>query len=179
MATSKASVIVLCWAAAACAGTNSRPLSAETATGTAGGPVGKVLVVSTNCGSMESVCRNGWSDSVDGIVVGDLEFHGYATIDPASLRKDEATRTESTVADDTTTDHDSTIDYDPTTDYQLNYRLSTRLPTSTRLLTSTRLPTSTRLLTTDSTTDYRLPTTDSRLPTTPVREEVINRGRHN
>ena len=95
-------------AAAACASTNSAPLRAETSRGSAGGPVGKVLVVSTNCGSMESICRNGWAETIDGIVVGDLEFRGYATIDPASLHKDEATRTESTVTGDVAADHAST-----------------------------------------------------------------------
>jgi len=106
MITTKTWAILCSLAATACAGASSSPpLSAEVATGNASGPVGKVLVVSTNCGSLEAVCRNGWTETVDGIVVGDLEFHGYSTIDPLSLRKDEATRTDSTIADDSTTEH--------------------------------------------------------------------------
>ena len=102
-----------CWSlllitlAAGCAAAAARPLTAETSLGTAQGPVGKVLVISTNCGSMEAICRNGWAETVDGIVVGGLEFHGYATIDPASLRKDEAQRSESTVSEDSTTEHEA------------------------------------------------------------------------
>ena len=95
-------------AAAAC-GTPVPPrLAAETSTGSAGGPIGKVLVVSANCGSMATLCPSSWAETVDAIVVGSLDFHGYSTIDPATLRKDEATRTESTVTGDTATEHEST-----------------------------------------------------------------------
>ena len=56
---------------------------------------------------MTALCPSSWAETVDGIVVGGLEFHGYTTIDPGALRKDEASRTESTVNSDTTTEHDS------------------------------------------------------------------------
>jgi hypothetical protein len=84
-------------AVAACGTPAQRPLGAQVAVGPAGGPPGRVLVMSASCGSMESQCRMGWAQSVDGIVVGGLEFHGYATVDPAALRKDEAERTETTI----------------------------------------------------------------------------------
>ena len=80
---------------AACGGAN-RTLHSELATGPAQGPPGRVLVVSATCGNLDAACRNHWAPSVDQIVTSALEFHGYATIDPQSLRKDEATRTETT-----------------------------------------------------------------------------------
>jgi hypothetical protein len=54
---------------------------------------------------MESQCRMGWAPTVDSIVVSGLEFHGYATIDPGSLRKDEAQRSETTVTADSREEH--------------------------------------------------------------------------
>jgi hypothetical protein len=56
---------------------------------------------------METLCRSGWAETVDGIVIGSLEFHGYTTIDPATLRKDDAARSESILSEDSTTEHES------------------------------------------------------------------------
>lgn len=100
-----ATIVLL--AAAACSGPSRRPLGAQTAIGPAVGPPGRVLVMSASCGSMESQCRLGWAPAVDSIVVSGLEFHGYATIDPASLRKDEAQRSETTVTADSREEHQS------------------------------------------------------------------------
>jgi len=98
-------LVLLFLGATACAtngGSPPRPLTPEAAQGNAGGPAGRVLVLSANCGSMQSHCGANWSEAVDGIVVGGLEFHGYSTIDPSTLRKDAAARTESTATDDST-----------------------------------------------------------------------------
>jgi hypothetical protein len=100
-------VVLLLSGTAACATASPRPLTPETAQGIAAGPAGKVLVISASCGSMQSQCRPTWSEAVDGIVVGGLEFHGYSTIDPSTLRKDAAERSESTVSDDSTRTHTS------------------------------------------------------------------------
>lgn len=70
-------------------------------------PSGRVLVMSATCGSVEHECRDTWAPAVDELVMTGLEFHGYPTIDPASLRKDERQRTETTVAGETTTVSDS------------------------------------------------------------------------
>ena len=74
-------------------------------------PPGKVLVMSATCGSVERECRSSWAPAVDGIVVSGLEFHGFATIDPASLRKDERQRQETDVAGETrsTSDTSATV----------------------------------------------------------------------
>lgn len=100
-----ATIVLL--AAAACGGQSRQPLGAQTAIGPAVGPPGKVLVMSASCGAMESQCRLGWAPAVDSIVVSGLEFHGYATIDPGSLRKDEAQRSETTVTGDSREEHQS------------------------------------------------------------------------
>jgi len=102
-------LVMLFLGAAACAtsGSPPRPLTPESAQGSAAGPAGKVLVISASCGSMQSHCGATWSEAVDGIVVGGLEFHGYSTIDPSTLRKDAAARTESTVTDDSTKSNQS------------------------------------------------------------------------
>ena len=71
-------------------------------------PPGKVLVMSATCGSVEHECRDTWAPAVDNLVVAGLEFHGFATIDPATLRKDERVRTETTVANDGVVTNDST-----------------------------------------------------------------------
>lgn len=76
----------------------------QTVTGPAQGPPGKVLVMAAKCGALDASCQLHWTDAVDAIVVGAMEFRGYAMIDPASLRKDEATRTEQT------DEHESRID---------------------------------------------------------------------
>jgi len=71
-----------------------RPLTAESLRGPAAGPAGHVLVITATCGSLEAECRNTWAPTVDQIVLGGLEFRGYNTIDPQSLRKDERQRDE-------------------------------------------------------------------------------------
>jgi hypothetical protein len=70
------------------------PLHAESLRGPAAGPSGRVLVITASCGSLAEECRDTWAPTVDQIVLGALEFHGYATIDPESLRKDERQRDE-------------------------------------------------------------------------------------
>lgn len=88
---------LLCFALlAACGGTtaNRGPLTAEVMRGPASGPAGRVLVMTATCGSLEEECRNTWAPTVDQIVLGGLEFRGYDTIDPDSLRKDERKRDE-------------------------------------------------------------------------------------
>lgn len=69
-------------------------LTAETMRGPAVGPSGRVLVITAFCGSLEEECRDTWAPTVDQIVTGALEFRGYDTIDPESLRKDERKRDE-------------------------------------------------------------------------------------
>jgi hypothetical protein len=71
-----------------------RPLRAEAMQGPATGPTGRVLVITATCGSLEAECRNTWAPTVDQIVLGALEFRGYNTIDPQTLRKDERKREE-------------------------------------------------------------------------------------
>lgn len=78
-----------------------RPLTAESLHGPAAGPAGRVLAITATCGSLETECRNTWAPAVDQIVLGGLEFRGYATIDPQTLRKDERQR------DETIEEHDS------------------------------------------------------------------------
>jgi hypothetical protein len=51
-------------------------------------------VITATCGSLEAECHNTWAPAVDQIVLGGLEFRGYDTIDPQSLRKDERRRDE-------------------------------------------------------------------------------------
>lgn len=83
---------------AACAGTTmpvqQRPLTAESLRGPAAGPAGRVLVITATCGSLDTECRNTWAPTIDQIVLGGLEFRGYDTIDPQTLRKDERKRDE-------------------------------------------------------------------------------------
>jgi hypothetical protein len=82
---------------AACGGTTparQRPLTAESLHGPAAGPAGRVLVITATCGSLETQCRDTWAPTVDQIVLGGLEFRGYDTIDPQTLRKDERKRDE-------------------------------------------------------------------------------------
>lgn len=107
MATHSWSSLLLA-AVTACATATPPSLTAQTSVGANRGPIGKVLVISTSCGSMAALCGSGWAETVDGIVVGSLEFHGFSTIDPATLRKDEATRSESTTGKDSTTEQEST-----------------------------------------------------------------------
>jgi len=87
-------------AVAGCGTAAQRPLGAQTALGPAAGKPGKILVMAASCGAMESQCQMGWGPTVDSIVVSGLEFRGYATIDPGSLRKDDAQRTETTLTAD-------------------------------------------------------------------------------
>ena len=82
---------------AACGGTTpaqQRSLMGEGMRGPAAGPAGRVLVITATCGSLETECRNTWAPAVDQIVLGGLEFRGYDTIDPQTLRKDERQRDE-------------------------------------------------------------------------------------
>src|ERR1041385_8000367 len=86
-----ASIVVV----AACGGSAPRrPLYAEVMHGPVAGPTGRVLVITASCGSLETECRETWAPTVDQIVLGALEFRGYATIDPQTLRKDERKRDE-------------------------------------------------------------------------------------
>ena len=92
MRATTASLLVL---AAACA--SKQPgavLAPQAMIGPAAGPPGRVLVLTASCGSLEAQCRDSWAPAVDAIVTGSLDFHGYNTIDPAALRKDERTRHE-------------------------------------------------------------------------------------
>lgn len=91
---------------AACGGTTAsqRPLTAEVMRGPAPGPAGRVLVITATCGSLETECRTTWAPTVDQIVLGALEFRGYDTIDPQSLRKDERQR------DERIEEHDSRVE---------------------------------------------------------------------
>lgn len=82
-------------------------LTPEAMRGPINEPPGKVLVMSASCGSVEHECRDTWAPAVDALVVSGLEFHGFATIDPASLRKDERKREETTVTGETATAHDA------------------------------------------------------------------------
>lgn len=87
--------------AGACGSSQAAPvLTPESARGPVAGPAGRVLVLSASCGSLEAECRSSWAPAVDAIVQSGLEFHGYRTIDPGTLRKDEPTRTETSTAAD-------------------------------------------------------------------------------
>jgi hypothetical protein len=91
---------------AACGGAATapgHPLHAEVMRGPVGGPAGRVLVMTATCGSLEAECRATWAPTVDQIVLGALEFRGYATIDPQTLRKDERKR------DERIEEHDSEV----------------------------------------------------------------------
>jgi hypothetical protein len=84
-----------------------RPLDAQTMRGPADGPSGRVLVITATCGSLESECRTTWAPTVDQIILGALEFRGYDTIDPTTLRKDERSRKENIVEDSSNVEHSS------------------------------------------------------------------------
>ena len=88
---------------AACGGSQHPRLAAQLAVGPANGPPGGVLVMSSECAGMQARCPRTWASTVDAIVTSGLSFHGYATIDPAKLRKDEGTRLETTVEKDSKT----------------------------------------------------------------------------
>jgi hypothetical protein len=95
--------VLLIVGAAACGGA-APPLAAQRAVGPANAaPPGNVLVFSSQCANMEVHCPPTWSNAVDAIVTSGLSFHGFSTIDPAKLRKDEATRSETTHTVDSTT----------------------------------------------------------------------------
>ena len=98
-----------CLVVAACGGAtphqSQRVLQPEAMQGPAAGPAGRVLVITATCGSLETECRNTWAPTVDQIVLGALEFRGYDTIDPASLRKDERKRDEKIEEHDSRTEH--------------------------------------------------------------------------
>jgi hypothetical protein len=99
--------ITLSWflvlGAAGCGSAPHPRLGAELATGPANGPPGGVLVFASECAGMQTRCPATWAPAVDAIVTSGLAFHGYTTIEPSKLRKDEGTRSETTVARDSTT----------------------------------------------------------------------------
>ena len=97
--------------AAGCGGAPHPRLGAELASGPANGPPGGILVFSSECAGMQTPCPTTWAPAVDAIVTSGLAFHGYTTIAPSKLRKDEGTRSETTVAKDSTT----TISHDDKT----------------------------------------------------------------
>lgn len=89
------SIIISAFLVAGCGGAvANRPLQAEGLRGPAAGPAGRVLVISATCGSLDAQCRDTWAPTIDQIVLGGLEFRGYDTIDPATLRKEERQRDE-------------------------------------------------------------------------------------
>jgi hypothetical protein len=98
-------------ALAACGGAQHPRLAAQVALGPANAPAGGVLVLSSQCAGMQSSCPNTWAPTVDAIVTSGLAFHGYTTLDPSKLRKDEAGRTETHVDSQS----ESTTHYDNTT----------------------------------------------------------------
>lgn len=95
---------------AACGGTTTsaqRPLTAESLRGPAAGPAGRVLAITATCGSLQTQCRDTWAPTVDQIVLGGLEFRGYDTIDPQTLRKDERKRDERIEEHDSSHTHEA------------------------------------------------------------------------
>lgn len=105
--TLRSASLFLALAAAGCGGAQRPRLGAEVAVGTANGPPGGVLVMASGCAGMNNRCPSTWSGAVDAIITNGLAFRGYATIDPAKLRKDEGTREETTVTKDSTTETES------------------------------------------------------------------------
>jgi hypothetical protein len=106
----RSSILCASFVLAACGGPVAmapRPLTGEVLRGPAAGPAGRVLVITATCGSLEAECRDTWSPTVDQIVLGALEFRGYDTIDPASLRKDERKRDERIEEHDASRSHES------------------------------------------------------------------------
>jgi len=95
---------------AACGGAQRPPLAAQMAVGPANTPPGGVLVMSAQCAGMQATCPRTWAPAVDAIVTSGLSFHGYTTLDPSKLRKDEAGRTETNEESEshTETHHDET-----------------------------------------------------------------------
>jgi len=93
---------------AACGGAQHPRLAAQTAVGPANAPPGGVLVMSSQCAGMQASCPRTWAPTVDAIVTSGLSFHGYTTLDPSKLRKDEAQRTETTVDTSSRTESHST-----------------------------------------------------------------------
>ena len=91
--------------AAACVQQHPGRLTAQLAVGPADAPPGGVLVFSSRCSDLQAHCPSTWAPTVDAIVTSGLEFHGYTTIDPARLRKDDARRSETTRD---TSSHDET-----------------------------------------------------------------------
>jgi hypothetical protein len=85
-------------------------LAPQAAIGPAAGPAGRVLVLTASCGGLEAECRASWAPAVDAIVTGSLDFHGYVTIDPASLRKDERQRHETITTTDDRVETNSSSD---------------------------------------------------------------------
>lgn len=107
MRTVTASLLVL----AACA--SKQPgavLAPQAMIGPAAGPPGRVLVLTASCGGLAAECRDSWAPAVDAIVTGSLDFHGYNTIDPATLRKDERTRHETIETTDDRTESSSSTE---------------------------------------------------------------------
>lgn len=79
----------------------------EVVRGPADGPAGRVLTLTATCGGFEAECRANWAPTVDQIVMSSLEFRGYATIDPTTLRKSERSREEHIEEQDSRSEHES------------------------------------------------------------------------
>ena len=75
----------------------------------------RVLVLAATCGSVEYHCPAEFTQTVDSIVRGGLEFAGYAVVDSDSLRKDTRQRHEE--HDDVSTDSRTRTHSDQDTDY--------------------------------------------------------------
>jgi hypothetical protein len=105
------SAVISMFALAACGGAQHPRLAAQVAVGPANTPPGGVLVMSSQCAGMQQSCPHTWAPTVDAIVTSGLSFHGYSMLDPTKLRKDEATRSETTVEKDVnaTTSHHDTV----------------------------------------------------------------------
>lgn len=107
----RATTATLLVVAAACA--SKQPgavLAPQAMIGPAAGPPGRVLVLTASCGSLETECRDSWAPAVDAIVTGSLDFHGYNTIDPDALRKDERIRHETVETTDDRTETSSSTE---------------------------------------------------------------------
>ena len=78
----------------------------------------RVLVLEASCGSVDYRCPREYTDTVDGIVRGGMEFAGYALVEPDQLRnrtrqREETHETErTTTASRTDTHVERTLDFD-------------------------------------------------------------------
>lgn len=80
--------LVIALAASACAGSRPPPVLRPQVQIGPGARVAtrRVLVLSASCGSMEFRCPREYIDTVDGIVRSQMDFAGYALVDPETLR---------------------------------------------------------------------------------------------